>query len=168
MRRHFRGIHVALKVFVFREAWKGPPGLSYDDPVGFGSFSVNMDGVPMKPGKHDKNSGLVYSTEFGKMCPVCSHLSAQCICKKLQAPPSSDGVVRVWRETKGRKGKGVCVIKGVPLSVEDLKALGKRLKTHCGTGGTVKDGVIEIQGDHRDTLIELLKKEGWTVKRAGG
>jgi translation initiation factor 1 len=80
----------------------------------------------------------------------------------------NDGVVRVGRETKGRKGKGMSLISGVPLPPEELKKLAKELKQKCGTGGTVKDGVIEIQGDHRDTLIDLLKARGWTVKRSGG
>lgn len=77
-------------------------------------------------------------------------------------------MVRVGRETKGRKGKGMTLVSGVPLAPADLKALAKELKQKCGTGGTVKDGVIEIQGDHRDQLVELLQGRGWTVKKAGG
>ena len=77
-------------------------------------------------------------------------------------------MVRVGRETKGRKGKGVTLISGVPLPPEELKILARELKQTCGTGGTLKDGVIEIQGDHRDSLIDLLKTRGWTVKRSGG
>ena len=76
--------------------------------------------------------------------------------------------MRVGRETKGRKGKGVTLVTGVPLPVDELKLLAKELKQKCGTGGTLKDGVIEIQGDHRGVLIELLKAKGWPVKRAGG
>lgn len=76
--------------------------------------------------------------------------------------------MRVARETKGRKGKGVTLISGIPLSPEGLKTLAKELKQRCGSGGTLKEGVIEIQGDHRDALIELLKARGWTVKRSGG
>ncbi len=82
--------------------------------------------------------------------------------------PQSDGIVRVGRETKGRKGKGMTLISGVPLLPDELKKLAQELKKKCGTGGTLKDGVIEIQGDHRDALIELLKAKGWTVKRSGG
>jgi translation initiation factor 1 len=82
--------------------------------------------------------------------------------------PPSDGVVRVGRETKGRKGKGMTLVSGVPLPPEELKLLAQELKKKCGSGGTLKDGVIEIQGDHRDVLIELLKARGWTVKRSGG
>ena len=79
-----------------------------------------------------------------------------------------DGIVRIGRETKGRKGKGVTIISGVPLDPPGLLALGKELKKRCGSGGTVKDGIIEIQGDHRDMLLEELQKRGWKVKRCGG
>ena len=80
----------------------------------------------------------------------------------------SDGVVRVSRETKGRNGKDVTVIKGLAMDPTALALLGRQLKTACGAGGTVKDGVIEIQGDHCDRVIDVLKKQGWIVKRAGG
>tara|TARA_R100001440_G_scaffold8937_5_gene16829 strand:- start:10646 stop:10876 length:231 start_codon:yes stop_codon:yes gene_type:complete len=76
--------------------------------------------------------------------------------------------VRLSRETKGRKGKGVTLITGIPLAEKELKAYAKTLKAKCGTGGTVKDGVVEIQGDHRDLLLPLLQQKGWTVKKAGG
>jgi len=76
--------------------------------------------------------------------------------------------VRVSLDTKGRKGKGVTVVKGVPLDAAALTQLGKQLKASCGSGGTVKDGVIEVQGDRRDTVIAALQKQGYTVKRAGG
>lgn len=77
-------------------------------------------------------------------------------------------MVRVGRETKGRKGKGVTLITGVPLIGKELNQLAKALKKKCGTGGTVRDGVIEIQGDHRDLLVTELQKHGWTVKKSGG
>ena len=80
----------------------------------------------------------------------------------------SSAIVRVGRETRGRRGKGVTVIHGVPLAGEALEELGTRLKRSCGSGGTVKDGVIEIQGDHRDFLVQELAKLGWTVRRSGG
>ena len=80
----------------------------------------------------------------------------------------SDGVVRVGRETKGRKGAGVTVVSGVPLDEAGLKELAGVLKKSCGSGGTVRDGVIEIQGEHRDRLVLLLQARGWNVKRAGG
>ena len=112
--------------------------------------------------------GLVYSTDAGRMCPVCRKAVAACSCRK-QLIPAGDGIVRVSRETKGRNGKGVTLVKGLPLDAEALNQLGKQLKAACGSGGTVKDGVIEVQGDHCERVIELLKaKASWTVKRAGG
>ncbi len=117
--------------------------------------------------KSNKKSALVYSSAFGKMCPQCGKALAECCCQQHQSIPAGDGTVQVWRETKGRKGKGVCLIKGLSLDQAALKALAKKLKTRCGTGGTVKEGVIEIQGDYRDLLIALLKKEGWKVKPSG-
>ncbi|HUX63174.1 translation initiation factor Sui1 [Sulfuricella sp.] len=112
--------------------------------------------------------GLVYSTEHGKMCPECRKSIAECACRRNTTMPASDGIVRISRETKGRKGKGVTVIKGLTLDVLALAQLGKQLKTACGSGGTVKDGVIEIQGDHCERVTENLKKQGWVVKRSGG
>ena len=79
-----------------------------------------------------------------------------------------DGIVRVSRQTKGRAGKGVTLVKGLDLDDVALTALGKQLKTACGSGGTVKDGVIEVQGDHVERVMELLKAQGHSVKRAGG
>jgi translation initiation factor 1 len=111
--------------------------------------------------------GLVYSTESGRMCPVCRQPVAQCACGQAE-PPQGDGIVRVSLDTKGRKGKGVTVVKGVPVDAAALAALGKQLKTACGSGGTVKDGVIEVQGDHCTLVMEALRKQGFTVKRAGG
>ena len=115
------------------------------------------------------NSRLVYSSQSGRICPKCKKPIAGCACSKSAATlPSGDGVVRVGRETKGRKGKGMTLITGDPLPTEELKKLAKELKQKCGTGGTLKDGVIEIQGDHRDALIEMLKARGWMVKRSVG
>ncbi len=115
-------------------------------------------------------SDLVYSTEHGKMCPVCGKPEKSCVCKnaKLTKVNDTDGFVRVGRETKGRSGKGVTVITGIPLNEIELKFLAKDLKTKCGVGGTVKDGVIEIQGDQRDLLVEELAKRGYKTKRVGG
>ncbi len=112
---------------------------------------------------------LVYSTEFGRACPGCGQPVAQCACK-ARARPVGDGIVRVRRETAGRKGKGVTAVLGLPLDDVALTALAKQLKAACGSGGTVKDGVIEIQGDHLEKVIAWLqaRPEGWTVKRAGG
>lgn len=111
--------------------------------------------------------GLVFSTEQGRMCPECRHPIANCTCGEAQRP-EGDGVVRVSRETKGRKGKGVTLVTGIPLDDKELKAYAKDLKAKCGTGGTVKEGVVEIQGDQRDVLMPLLKQKGWIVKRSGG
>ncbi len=82
--------------------------------------------------------------------------------------PAGNGIVRVARETKGRRGKGVTVITGLPLPREGLERLARELKQKCGAGGTVKGNTIEIQGDHRDLLMEELKRRGYTVKRSGG
>lgn len=113
------------------------------------------------------SGGLVYSTESGRMCPACRQPVAACRCGE-PAAPRGDGVLRVSRETKGRGGKAVTVVRGALLDAAGLAALGKRLRTLCGSGGTVKDGVIEVQGDHVDRVVEALKAQGHTVKRAGG
>lgn len=102
------------------------------------------------------------------MCPACRQAVAQCVCHAQLPVPATDGIVRVSRETKGRGGKAVTLVKGLALDATALTVLGKQLKAACGTGGTVKDGVIEVQGEHCDRVVELLKKQGWTVKRAGG
>ncbi len=117
----------------------------------------------------DNNSRRVYSTEFGRMCPSCGKHSANCICKKQKNNlPKNDGKVQIERSTRGRKGKGVCIISGNPLEDARLKALAKSLKQKCGTGGTVKNGVIEIQGNHRDTLVAALNELGYKAIKAGG
>ena len=87
-----------------------------------------------------------------------------CACNQKTVRSAGDGIVRVSRETKGRKGKGVTLIRGLELSPEELKKLAQELKNQCGCGRMVKEGVIEIQGDHRERLVEMLKAKGWTVK----
>lgn len=114
------------------------------------------------------SGGLVYSTDSGRMCPQCRQPLSACRCRTALASVPTDGVVRVSRETKGRAGKGVTLVRGLALAPLALAALGKQLKTACGSGGTVKDGVIEVQGEHCERVIELLKAQGFTVKRAGG
>ena len=115
------------------------------------------------------SGGLVYSTEGGRMCPACRKPLADCGCKAAAATvPQGDGVVRVSCETKGRGGKAVTVVRGLPLDAAALAALGKRLRSACGAGGAVKHGVLEIQGDHRSRVVDDLKADGWTVKLAGG
>ena len=118
--------------------------------------------------------GLVYSTDSGRMCPTCRRPLASCSCKANAAKTSQNAVaaakrsVTVWRETKGRAGKGVTVVRGLALDDTALTALGKQLKTMCGSGGTVKDGVIEVQGDHAERVMQALQAQGFAVKRAGG
>ena len=103
------------------------------------------------------------------MCPACRQPVAVCVCAARAAKaPAGDGIVRVGRETQGRGGKAVTLVRGVPLDEQALAALGQRLRRACGAGGTVKGGVIEVQGDHADRLVEALKAEGYVVKRAGG
>jgi translation initiation factor 1 len=118
--------------------------------------------------KKNKNANIVYSSEHGRMCPDCGKPTAKCICCQKEGSPKGDGIVRLMRETKGRKGKGVSLITGVPLDDDDLRSLAKQLKQKCGSGGTIKNGVIEIQGDHRDILKEELIKMGYKVKKSGG
>ncbi len=115
---------------------------------------------------------LVYSTGQGRLCPECGRPLADCRCRRSRPATvpvaRGDGIVRVGRETKGRKGKGVSVVTGLPLDEVALEALATRLKKRCGSGGTVHDGTIEIQGDHRDLLVDELSKLGYVVKRSGG
>lgn len=114
-----------------------------------------------------KSGGLVYSTEHGRMCPTCRQPEAQCACGKT-APPAGDGVARVSRETKGRGGKAVTVVKGLQLDADGLAKLGKQLRARCGSGGTVKDWTLEIQGDHVEIVIAELVKLGFKTRKAGG
>ncbi len=112
--------------------------------------------------------GLVYSTESGRICPQCNTAKEKCRCRVQTTADHNDGIVRISRQTKGRKGSGVSLISGVPLPGQELKTLAKKLKQRCGTGGTVKNGVIEIQGDHRQVLQAALEQMGYKVKQAGG
>ncbi len=112
--------------------------------------------------------GIVYSTAHGRMCPVCGRAAVDCVCRPGKPVPKGDGTIRIGRETKGCKGKGVTVITGIPVEEAELKEIAKQLKAKCGAGGTVKDGVIEIQGDHRQVLLEELSRRGWRVKLTGG
>ncbi len=112
----------------------------------------------------------MYSTDSGRMCPACRQPLAACACKATAAAAvlAAGGPVRVACETKGRGGKAVTVVRGLPLDATALAALGKRLRTACGTGGAVKEGQLELQGDQRDKVVAWLQQEGWTVKRTGG
>lgn len=111
--------------------------------------------------------GLVYSTDQGRLCPDCGKAIADCVCKQ-NTIPSGDGVVRIRRETKGRGGKTVTALSGFCLAEEDLKELATVLKRRCGSGGTLKDGVIEIQGDHVALLLTELVNKGFKAKKSGG
>ena len=115
-----------------------------------------------------RNDGIVFSTEYGRMCPGCSNPIDRCNCPQKTNEYQGDGIVRISRETKGRKGKSVTIINGIPLPPADLKKLARHLKNTCGAGGALKDGVIEIQGDHRQKILEELKKQKYNVKLAGG
>ncbi|EPL6452910.1 stress response translation initiation inhibitor YciH [Providencia rettgeri] len=106
----------------------------------------------------DSNSRLVYSTDIGRIDEE----------KPTVERPKGDGIVRIRRETSGRKGKGVCVVTGLDLDDAELTKLAAELKKKCGCGGAVKDGNIEIQGDKRDVIKQLLEAKGMQVKLAGG
>jgi translation initiation factor 1 len=116
------------------------------------------------------SSSIVFSTQHGRMCPDCEKPVAQCDCaaQRKSAVVATGKAIAVGRETKGRKGKGVTVISGLPLSQTDLLSLAASLKRKLGCGGTVREGVVEIQGDHRDAIVKELSQQGFTVKRSGG
>jgi translation initiation factor 1 len=113
---------------------------------------------------------IVYRTGLGRICPGCRRPIAQCACKtaKGQALWTDAGTVRVRRQNQNRAGKAVTVITGLPLAADELALLASELKRRCGSGGTVKDGAIEIQGEHRDTLVAELVRRGFAAKRSGG
>lgn len=114
------------------------------------------------------NHRLVYSSDSGRICPDCSRPVHGCVCSKKNSQPAGDGTVRIRRESKGRGGKTVTVISGIPLAETGLKEIAALLKKRCGSGGTIKAGVIEIQGDHRELLLTELAARGYKVKAAGG
>ena len=118
------------------------------------------------------NSRLVYSTESGKICPSCQKPVSKCTCKKKKPRSQTnikyDGIIRIQREVKERKGKTVTSLSGFQISDTELKNLATQLKRRCGTGGSVKDGVIIIQGDHRNTLATEVKNQGFKIKIVGG
>ncbi|MCG7560469.1 MULTISPECIES: stress response translation initiation inhibitor YciH [Pseudoalteromonas] len=106
-------------------------------------------------------SRLVYSTESGRI----KHTESQ---QEPEVKLFKDGAVRIERQTKGRKGKGVMLVVGIDPAEHDLKKLAKTLKSKMGQGGALKDNIIEIQGDDRDKLKTLLEAQGFKVKIAGG
>ena len=111
---------------------------------------------------------FVFSTSAGEVCPGCGSARNACNCPPVPPAFTGDGIVRISRETKGRKGAGVTLVSGVPLAGGELEALAKRLKQRCGAGGSIKAGVIEIQGDKRELVREELNKSGFKVKMCGG
>lgn len=116
--------------------------------------------------RSSSSSNLVYSTETGRICPGCQKALAECACKAAaKAAVAGDGAVRVALQTKGRGGKAVTVVKGVALDAMALAVLGKQLRSACGAGGTVKEGVIEVQGDHVELVLALLIKQGHRAKK---
>jgi translation initiation factor 1 len=123
-------------------------------------LAVAFGKEPIKPKNEESaiDNSLVYSTDSGRIKPK----------KQKPVTGDTDGFARVRRETKGRKGKGVITISGLGIDVKALKDLAKKLKKTCGTGGTVVDEIIEIQGDKRDLIKTLLEKEGFKVKFVGG
>jgi translation initiation factor 1 len=118
--------------------------------------------------KKSRNTGLVYSTDSGRMCPSCRQPLSRCACGARARDITGDGVVRLQLERKGRKGAGVTLVTGVPLTLVELKVLAKELKKKCGVGGSLKGDIIEIQGDQRQLLKTELENRGWKVKLAGG
>jgi translation initiation factor 1 len=114
------------------------------------------------------NSRIVYSTAPAALCPNCRRPVRECVCPKGAPGAARPAQVRVGRETQGRAGKGVTVVTGLPLSGAEIEALAKQLKKRCGSGGTVRAGVIEIQGDHRDSIVAELARLGWPAKKSGG
>jgi translation initiation factor 1 len=118
------------------------------------------------------NGGLIYTSDEGRICPACERPIDACQCKSIEAVPENalenNSIVRLSLDRKGRKGKGVTLITGIPLAPSELKAFAKKLKKKCGSGGAVKDGTIEIQGDHIALLLTELASLGYTVRRSGG
>ena len=115
-----------------------------------------------------ESSRLVYSTERGRICPGCGNAADDCACGSGPAKTKRDSIVRVRREVKGRAGKTVTTIEGVPLRGEAMETLASELKRRCSAGGSVKDGIIVLQGDHRSAAVPLLESKGYKVKLAGG
>lgn len=121
-----------------------------------------------KSGRADRAGGLVYSTDNGRMCPDCRQPVDRCVCRQAAPVAVGDGTVRVAREKKGRGGKTVTLVRGLALESAALQAMARQLKAACGSGGTVADGVVEIQGDHVERVMVSLQGLGFTVKRVGG
>ena len=115
---------------------------------------------------NNSNSRLVYSTSVGSICPACSQPVKSCVCRKIKKKVVSqtDDKVRLSYETTGRKGKGVTLITGLPLSEEKLLVLAKQFKSQFGIGGSVKDKTIELQGDQREKAAVELSRLGYLCR----
>ncbi len=124
--------------------------------------------APKSSSKKRREGGTVWDSEVGAICPACDQPKDGCTCGSTEDVPQGDGIVRVELDRKGRNGKVVTVLRGIPLAANELKELATRLKQRCGTGGKSGKGVIEIQGDQRDALIEELEARGYAVRRVGG
>jgi translation initiation factor 1 len=111
---------------------------------------------------------IVYSSTAGRLCPNCAQPLKRCACRASPRAERGDGIVSIRREVKGRRGKAVTTLSGIPLAQHELRALAAELKRLCGAGGASKHGIIEIQGDHRDALVAELEARGYRVRRAGG
>jgi translation initiation factor 1 len=126
----------------------------------------------MTSGFRSNNSAsrLVYSTDSGRVCPDCRQALQACACKARAAAASlpKGDAVRVSRDSKSRGGKTVTVVRGLALMPDELARVGKHLRAACGAGGTAKDGVLEVQGDHVDKVVQWLQAEGFAAKRSGG
>jgi len=111
---------------------------------------------------------IVYSTGIGSLCPNCRRPVRECVCPKGAPGSPKPTAVRVGREVKGRAGRGVTTVTGLPMPLSEIESLAAKLKKRCGSGGTVREGIIEIQGDHRDAVVAELIKLGWPAKKSGG
>ena len=111
--------------------------------------------------RRNEDTGVVYSTEYGRMCPDCGKPKHRCICDSREKTQSASGPIRIRYETKGRKGKGVTIIEGLPTGSSDAIDFLQDIKRACGTGGTIKNGSILIQGDYRKYIKIELQKRGY-------
>ncbi len=117
----------------------------------------------------EKTSRSVYSTESGRLCPSCGQPAAGCRCRLLSKEHQPSALpITIWRERKGRGGREVTIIKGLPLNQLELQRMASALKKHCGCGGTVNQTSIEIQGNQREKIRQYLAGEGFQAKLAGG
>jgi translation initiation factor 1 len=124
--------------------------------------------IPVQRYYRGMTARIVYSTGVGSLCPNCRRPVRECVCPKGAPGAAKPAAVRVGREIKGRAGKGVTTVTGLPMSLSDIESLATKLKKRCGSGGTVREGVIEIQGDHRDVIVAELIRLGWPAKKSGG